>query len=182
MTTRPVPLSLLACRSKEMQAAVACLLQTPRHFAIEQLERLGWVVVPFPDSFTEEQAASLSAAAARRGISNGVAVTTEAEVNEEQFEVAMTLDGVMAFDRNCLLRYFLLVPHGQAFAVLHEANYYWLLAAPPDFAQEVAGKAPKEAFEHFVSSYVNDPGWPASTARMLAEIERYRVLLQPVGA
>ncbi|HEX2062138.1 MAG TPA: hypothetical protein VHK90_15470 [Thermoanaerobaculia bacterium] len=177
MTRPPVAIFPLASRSNDVRVIAASLLETPRHFDGDELKRRGWVVVPFADAFTEEQAASLAAAAARRGVRSAVALTTEPEVNEEQFEVPMTPDGIMAFDRNCLLRYFLLVPHDVSFAVLHEANYYWLLAAPPDFLEQVVGTTPLDAFESFIHSYVDSPDWPEETTRMLAEIERYRVLL-----
>lgn len=177
MTSPSSGLSPLSSRSNDLRIIAASLLETPRLFDVDELNRRGWVVVPFADAFAEEQAESLAVAAAKRGIMSAVGLTTEPEVNEEQVEVPMTPEGIMAFDQNCLLRYFLLVPHNTLFSVLHEANYYWLLAAPADFAEEVAGTAPREAFENFVRSYVEDPDWPEATARMLAEIARYRVLL-----
>lgn len=96
---------------------------------------------------------------------------------EEQVSVPMTTEGVLAFDMNCSLRYFLMTPADGTFAVLHEANYYCLLAGPRSFVSEALGKPPEIIFDEFVSEYVNLGDWPVNTLAMLREVERYRELL-----
>jgi hypothetical protein len=170
-------LTPLPSRAEDVQAMAASLLDGSRHFWIGEMERRKWVVAPLPDAFTRQQAASLAEAARRRGIESAIALTTEPAVQQEQFLVPMTPEGVLAFDMNCLLRFFLLVPDDASFAVLHEANYYWLLAGERELVAEVLRTPPEEAFNEFMSGYVEGESWPPRTAGMLREIDRYRRLL-----
>lgn len=170
-------LSPIVTRPDDVQETAKSLLDGYRHFRVSEMERRSWVVAPLPDAFTEEQAAALADAAQRRGIGTAIALTTEPAVHQEQFLVPMTREAVLAFDMNCSLRFFLLVPIDGSFAVLHEANYYFLLAGERDFVAEALRRPAEEAFEEFMSEYVNGADWPAQTSAMLHELERYRQLL-----
>lgn len=134
------------------------------------------MIVPVPDSFSEDEASGLASAAAARGISSAVAITTEPDIYAEQFLVQMVTDDVIEFDLGCHLRYFLLVPESGEFAVLHEANFYWLLAGPPDFVTDVLQQSPADAFDAFEREYASGD-WPRNARTMFEELRRYRVLL-----
>jgi hypothetical protein len=170
-------LTPLPSRADDVQAMAASLLDGGRHFRVAEMERRKWVVAPLPDAFTREQAAGLAEAARRRGMASAIALTTEPAVQQEQFLVPMTPEGILAFDMNCLLRFFLMIPGDGSFAVLHEANYYWLLAGERALVAEALRTSPEEAFGEFMSGYVEGESWPPQTAGMLREIERYRQLL-----
>jgi hypothetical protein len=144
------------------------LLDGARHFSVEEIARRGWCVAAFPDAISEEQAKGIVAAAARRGIRSASAGTTESE--EEQFELSVTSDGLLEFDANGLLRYYLLVT--EQFAILLEANYYWLIAGPADFIEDAFGRSPAALLREFLSDYA-EAEWPPTTAAVLREMERY---------
>jgi hypothetical protein len=170
------PLVIVPDRPEWLRKSKTLLVDGERHFRRTAMRKKGWCVAPLPDSITDEQASALATAAQKRSIDEAIACTTQSAVNEEQYIVPMTLAGVVAFEFSCLLRYFLLAPREVDFAILHEANYYWLLAGPPEFIVECLGVSAEQAITAFLSDYAGAEDWPEQTTQMLREVARYREL------
>jgi hypothetical protein len=176
VTSLRPPLTEVHPDERLSRAAIDELLDGPRHFNVAAMAQRGWCVAPMPDSVGDDVAERLAAAAGKLGIDHGVAATTEPAVFEEQFSVPMTPDGIIAFDLSCHLRCFLLLPPRREFALLHEANFYWLLAGTEHFIREVLHVSASEAIGAFLDDYVGRSGWPPETLNVLQEVRRYQTL------
>lgn len=161
--------SLDVAEAAELQRTLASrYLENPTNFSCEALERLGWVAVPAENNIREEHAAAIAAAAEECGVRRGVAVTTEPEILLEAVEVTLTERGILEFDAHCMLRVFLLVAHGEKFAILDEGDYYYVIAGPQLFVERVVGDI-REAQEAFLR-YASRPQWPQKTREFLLQI------------
>lgn len=175
------PVTILQPPSDWIRARRAELVAGERHLSLEALRRRQWCVAAMPDSITDDVAMRLASAASRRSADRGTAVTTDDDVYEQQLVVPLTPEGFIAFEFSLLLRYFLLVAENETFALLHEANYYWLLAGPLPFIEESIGMTPAASIDHFLQDYANSHEWPPRTSDMLREVSRYRDLCSGAG-
>ncbi len=168
------PVTVLEQPSDWIRSLRAEMIDGERHFKLAALSSRRWCVAVVPDSITDDIASRLASAARRRSCDRGLAITTQGSVHEQQLVVPLTAEGFIGFEFSLLLRYFLLVPENEAFALLHEANYYWLLAGPPTFIVESLGMSPAGSIDQFLRDYANLKEWPARTRDVLREVQRYR--------
>lgn len=138
-------------------------------FELRILCSRGWVVVPFPERINERQAEFIAAEAARRGIAYGMSVTTSLKAKVEANRVLLSVDGILQFDANCMLRSFLLVPEGEPFAILEEGDLFYLVAGPSEVVSRIAGDSLENARLNFYI-YASDPGWPEAVRGWLLEV------------
>lgn len=157
-------------QAKELRETLARrFLESPSSFSCEALKRLAWIAVPAENNLSEKHAAAIAAAAAAGGVRVAFAVSTEPEILVEAVEVELTEEGLLAFDANCMLRVFLLVAEGESFAILDEGDYYYIIAGPPSFVEQVVGGSIMEAQEEFLR-YASRPQWPQKTKDFLLEV------------
>ncbi len=126
------------------------LLSSPIEFDPESLRRRNWVAVPVRDGITDEQAAWIEAAIADIGESKAVCVTTESKTRPEAYEVELSKSGLLKFHYNCLLRPFVLAPQSLTFALLDEADYFYVVAGPEVFVEAAVGRPVAEAAAAFL--------------------------------
>lgn len=172
------PVTVLEQPSHWIRSLRAEMIEDERHFKLAAMSNRQWCVAAVPDSITDDIASRLGSAARRRSCDRGLAITTQSSVHEQQLVVPLTADGFIGFEFSLLLRYFLLVPENETFALLHEANYYWLLAGPSSFIEESLGLSPEASIDRFVRDYASSKEWPPRTRDVLHEVQRYRDLSQ----
>lgn len=155
------------------------LLSSPTEFSLESLRRRGWVAAPVRDGISDEEATRISAAATELGESKAVCVTTEPRMILEAWEVELSEEGLHRFHYNCMLRVFLLAPESLSFALLDEADYFYILAGPRAFVEAAVGRCLAEALNAF-SRYAETVTAHGKTREWLRETAtRYR--LEDVG-
>ena len=151
------------------------LLSSPTEFDLESLRRRNWVAAPVRDEITDEQAIWIEAAIADLGESKAVCVTTEPKMQLEAYEVELTDEGLHRFHYNCLLRVFVLAPESLSFALLDEADYFYILAGPKPFVEASLGKPIADAMEAFLE-YARRSSESERTREWLRDTaERYRL-------
>lgn len=151
-------------------------LDGPAQFNPGALLRFHWIAVPVQERINQDQARRIARQAQKMGINYGLSVTTHPDANVEANRVALTEDGILAFDANCLLRQFLLVAEGERFALLEEGDYYCLIGGPPDFVAAVVGSSIEDALDFFEEYVVSFPQSRQERNWLLTVLERYRGL------
>ncbi|MCP4677686.1 MAG: hypothetical protein GY854_19645 [Deltaproteobacteria bacterium] len=136
------------------------LLSRPHELSTDWLRSHQWAAVPVPDVINDMDAEWISEAARRTGIKECIAITTEPKMIPECFRIPMTQPGLHQFQSNLHLRYFLLTPKGREFVILHEANYFFIIAAPRDFVRAAVGCSLSTARTMFRERYAEDKTWP----------------------
>jgi hypothetical protein len=155
------------------------LLSSPEEFSLDALAARAWIALPVRDYISEEQARGISSAAARLSSKTALAATTSPGARPEVWRLDLTLADIVAFDANCMLRSFLLVPDDREFAILEEGDYYYVLAGAKDFLEEVFG-AQLKAVKQLFLEYASDPSWREKTRKWLLGVyERYCGLASP---
>ena len=148
------------------------LLSGSAEFSLGALARKGWIAVPVRDWITDEQATLIAAAAQKVGVQIALSVTTSPKAEVEANRVPLTEEGILEFDANCKLRPFLLVSEGREFAILHEGDYYYLIAGTPGFVEEAVEGSIEDARAAF-ETYARAARWRKERQWLLELAERY---------
>jgi hypothetical protein len=152
---------------------IADLLSAPVEFSLDALAARSWVVLPVRDHISTTQARGISRAAKRRSSRRALATTTHPKALPEVCMLSLTSSDILAFDANCMLRFFLLVPNNHEFAILEEANYFYLVAGTEDFLKEAFAASLKTLRDRFLR-YASHPVWGDETREWLLGVyERY---------
>ncbi len=138
-------------------------LSKPHELSIDWLRSHHWAAVPIPDSINDMDAEWISEAARRMGIKECIAITTEPKMIPECFKIPMTQAGLLQFEFKLELRFFLLTPRDREFVILHEANYFFIVAGPRDFVRAAVGCSLPTARTMFRERYAEDKTWPPVT-------------------
>jgi hypothetical protein len=129
------------------------------------------------DGIEDEKAMWLQAAMADLGELEGVTVTTVAQHEPEAFAVELTEIGLNRFHSNCYLRPFILVPESLSFALLDQADYFYIVAGPESFVAAATGGPLSETLEAFEQYAMQLPGRGATREWLSSTAARYRGLL-----
>ncbi|MCP4600001.1 MAG: hypothetical protein GY847_05590 [Proteobacteria bacterium] len=166
--------SLIRLDPEKYRYLLTGLLSRPYELSTDWLRRHQWAAVPVPDSINDMEAEWISEAAIRMGIHECVAITTEPQMIPECFRIPMTQSGLLQFEFNLELRYFLLTPKGREFVILHEANYFFIVGGPRDFVRAAVGCSLPTARTMFRERYAEDDFYPPRTRQLLiATADRY---------
>ncbi len=152
--------SLIRLDPKKYRYLLNGLLSKPYELSTDWLRRHQWAAVPVPDVINDMDAEWISEAARRMGIEECIAITTEPKMTPECLGIPMTQPGLQQFQFNLFLRYFLLTPESREFVILHEANYFFIVAGPRDFVRAAVGCSLPTARTMFRERYAEDETWP----------------------
>jgi hypothetical protein len=156
------------------QAMAEEMLDEPDEVSLEWLRKHRWAAVPMEDVIDRQAAEWISEATESISLREAVAITTESGVHTECFKVPLSTDGLTDFERSLHLRYFALFPEDREFLVLHEANYYYIVAGTPEFVERAGGGSIEQMRKRFVAYALehkseSERNWLLSVAKRYEE-------------
>lgn len=147
------------------------LIIKPNNLSSTWLNKQQWAAVPVPDSPNEKDAKLIAEAAQDSGYSEGIVMTTELNEEPQVYRISITPENLMAFELEFSLNNFVMTTEDLAFAIMHEAGYYFIIAGTNSFVHKSVGGALSAAKNAF-REYAEDTTWPVKTRNYLIEIAK----------
>jgi len=134
-------------RTDHDRRVISDLLETSRWFSEAALRARSWCAVPVFEGIGPAAARGMAAVAVPGTLAK--AYTSENGMVEEQYQFVVSDAAFLEFERLLFLRHFLVISVPEQFAIVHEANYYWAVAASPEFIDAAFGMPPLRVIETF---------------------------------
>jgi hypothetical protein len=152
-------------------------LVNPIELSLKALRARNWTAVPVLEGLSRKRARLLASAARGMGATEAIAVCTEPQFDPEAFVVPFTENEILYFDADRLLRAFLLIPTDENFLLLHQGDYFYVLAGSPRFVGDALGQAIETAREVFTREAGEKGRYPKETSMWLLQMaDRYHSL------
>jgi hypothetical protein len=134
-------------RNAHDRRVISDMLETSRWFSEAALRARSWCAVPIFEGIGVAAARGMAAATVPGTLAK--AFTSENGMVEEQYQFVVSDVAFLEFERLLLLRHFLVISVPEQFSIVHEANYYWTVAASPEFIDATFGMPPLQVIETF---------------------------------